>query len=74
VVCYPEQVSASAGAEGKMIKIRNVRDRPVIINYMTLSPGEEMPVIDENLLDSADVKALLAKGDIEVIPGDGQET
>ena len=53
-----------------MTKIRNVSDRTVIIHYMTLPPGAEMPVIDDKLLESADVKALLAKGDIEVIPGE----
>jgi len=48
-------------------KISNTSDYPVIINYTTLSPGEKMPVIDEDLLSSEDVKTLLARGDIEVV-------
>jgi hypothetical protein len=48
-------------------KIRNVSDRVIIINHMTLGRGEEMPVINEDLLESTEVKALLAKRDIEVI-------
>jgi hypothetical protein len=48
-------------------KIRNVSDRIIIINQMTLGRGAEMPVINEELLESAEVKALLASGDIEVI-------
>jgi hypothetical protein len=50
-------------------KIRNISDHPVIIRYSTLSPGEEMPAIDEGLLDSDDVKTLLETGEIEVIDG-----
>lgn len=50
-----------------MNKIRNISDRIIIINQMTLSPKAEMPVINEDLLESAEVKALLANKDIEVI-------
>jgi hypothetical protein len=34
---------------------------------MTLSPGEEMPVIDETLLKSAEVMTLIEAGDIEIV-------
>lgn len=50
-----------------MTKIRNISDHPVIINYATLAPGGEMPVIDEDLLESVDVNTLLDRGEIEVI-------
>lgn len=50
-------------------KIRNVSDRPVIIQSMTLSPAEEMPVLDEGILESAEVETLLAAGEIEIING-----
>jgi hypothetical protein len=48
-------------------KIRNSSSHPVIIRYSTLSPGEEMPVLDEDLFDSVEVKTLIERGEIEVI-------
>jgi hypothetical protein len=53
-----------------MTKIRNITDHPVIIRSMTLPPGDEMPVIDEGLLESAEVKTLIDAGDIEIISAD----
>jgi len=48
-------------------KIRNVSNRLIIIDKITLPPGGETPLINEDLLESAEVKALLANRDIEVI-------
>jgi hypothetical protein len=53
-----------------LIKIHNISDQPVIIKYMTLGSGQEMPVLDESLLESVDVQTLLAAGEIEVIRDD----
>jgi hypothetical protein len=54
-------------------RIRNISNDPVIIRYSTLSPQEEMPVIDEDLLNSVDVKTLLETGQIEVIDDTARE-
>ena len=53
-----------------MTKIRNISDHVIIIHYTTLGSGEAMPVLDEGLLESEDVQALIAAGDIEVIRDD----
>jgi hypothetical protein len=55
-----------------MPKIRNTTDRAVVIRSMTLGPGEEMPVLDEGLLESPEVATLINAGEIEVVNTDSQ--
>ena len=50
-----------------MTKIRNIADHTVIIQALTLGPGEEMPVIDKTLLKSAEVMTLIKAGDIKIV-------
>jgi hypothetical protein len=48
-------------------RIHNLSDELVVINFMTVPPQQEMLVIDEDVLESDDVKALLKAGKIVVI-------
>ncbi len=48
-----------------MKKIRAKQN--VVINNMTVSAGQEIPVFDEKILESPEVKQLLQEGKIEII-------
>jgi len=51
-------------------RIRNVSNRVdevIVVNKMTLGPGEDTPLVDPELLESEEVKQLLDTGIIAII-------
>ena len=50
-----------------MKRIRNVSDRLIVVNQWTLAAGEDMPLVDPELMESEEVKQLLDTGIIAII-------
>lgn len=42
-------------------------DLPLVLNNLTLPPGQEIPVFDEKILESPEAKKALQEGKIEII-------
>jgi hypothetical protein len=52
----------------KKIRAKYSPSEPIlVINNQTLPPGQEIPVFDEKILESPEVKKALQEGKIEII-------